>query len=350
MNHDNSINVAKGLVIAAVVLGHVLEAELLNCAGSRLTESCYRLIYLFHMPFWFLLSGYLFKTAQPAAKYFKKKFVHLIVPYLAWLIVFNLAAIGGLTANALRGDLAGEKLSFYRHHFAEQMYGGLEVHGAQMILWFPTCLFFTQQLANLLIGRCPSAKIQLVWFSAVYILGYLQQYAFPGFHLPLAFDVVAGGLPFFVVGYWLKRGLQTEKSRWASILCFVLAVYAIFVWKTPLSFHMRMAEYGIPLISTVAASGGFFVVLEASRWLNRLPASATLISWVGEASMTVMYVHAVVLVRLHSLEVHSVAVLLALGILFPALLHHLLARLPILSLLFIGTRHSPLLMKAQPKI
>jgi fucose 4-O-acetylase-like acetyltransferase len=201
MNRNAAIDIAKALVIASVVLGHVLETGVLKGSGGGMTESVYLGIYLFHMPFFFLLSGWLFKNPLPVGVFFRKKLLHLMLPYLAWLLVFNLKAMAGFGVNLVRGSLDAEKVQFYLGHFSAQLYGGLEVHGTQMILWFPTCLFFTQQVANWVMLRVPGTTTQVVIVAGCYGLGYVNQYAFPGFHLPLGLNVVAGALPFFFLGH-----------------------------------------------------------------------------------------------------------------------------------------------------
>ena len=67
------------------------------------------------MPLFFFLSGFLFK-AKPPGQYFKRKLIHLILPYLAYLLLFTFPAIFGFIKNVIfegRSDL----LSFYLNIF-----------------------------------------------------------------------------------------------------------------------------------------------------------------------------------------------------------------------------------------
>ena len=278
----------------------------------------------------------MFKGPQPLRGYFRKKFLHLMVPYFAWLLVFNLKAIAGVGFNLVQGDLSGEKLQFYLDHFGAQLYGGLEVHGVQMILWFPPCLFFTQQIANFIFARFSSIKVQVLLAAGCYALGYGNQYLAPDFHLPLAFNVVCGALPFFFLGHWLRES-RDGFLVWGAACVSLLAIGAIFGVDAPLGHHMRMARYGIPLISTLAALGGFYCILNLSGCFDRINAASRVGRVVGDASMTIMYLHAVALTWQRSVGIVSPYVLCCVALLLPILMHYALGRVPLIGGCFVGS-------------
>lgn len=49
-----SLDVAKGIGIILVVMGHAMSPVM---AGDRVMEAAYRVLYVFHMPLFFMLSG-----------------------------------------------------------------------------------------------------------------------------------------------------------------------------------------------------------------------------------------------------------------------------------------------------
>lgn len=80
------IDIAKGLCIILVVLGHILQY---NFIGSG-ADSAFNFIYSFHMPAFMMLSGYVsafsvdgFAIGQ-SITFVKKKFISLLLPYLTW--------------------------------------------------------------------------------------------------------------------------------------------------------------------------------------------------------------------------------------------------------------------------
>lgn len=78
---EKTPNIVKGIGITAVVVGH-------SCCPNFLHD----IIYAFHMPLFFILSGYLFKEKYfSQRKTFLKKRVHtLYLPYVVWSISFIL--------------------------------------------------------------------------------------------------------------------------------------------------------------------------------------------------------------------------------------------------------------------
>lgn len=65
------IDMAKGLTILLVIVGHIDTVNVLEAA-----------IYSFHMPMFFILSGYFMKIQLRISEAFKKLFRTLIVTYL----------------------------------------------------------------------------------------------------------------------------------------------------------------------------------------------------------------------------------------------------------------------------
>jgi len=67
------IDITKGIAILAVVVGHTLGPYNGQFLGS--------LIFAFHMPIFFMLSGYLFKM-HPISQEAKRGAMNLLLPYL----------------------------------------------------------------------------------------------------------------------------------------------------------------------------------------------------------------------------------------------------------------------------
>lgn len=332
-----TITMAKAIVIISVVLGHILEALLLEGNNNRFIDGFYHSIYLVHMPFYFILSGLLFKGPQLKSKYLIKKIKHLIVPYTAWLLLFNVKAIIGFGVNLVQGNLEGEKLIFYKEHFLSQLYGGMEVHGYLMILWFPTCLFFTQQLANVLLCKFEKQTPTIILIGlTIFTLGYINQFFFPEFHLPLGLNVVAGALPLFLLGYYIKKNTPSIGLYWGGVVFCLVTCILIFAYNYPLAYHMRAANYGIPILSTFATLGGFFLVMLLSKQIARSNYLYVFLQPVCKASMTIMYLHAFILVLVRTYQINYIYMLLVLGIIIPTLIHLVLGKVDLLSKLFLG--------------
>lgn len=72
------IDMLKGIGILCVVLGH--------STGDRY-------VYLFHMPLFYILSGYMIKQPIKPSAYISKSTIRLLIPYFSFLFLISLPEI-----------------------------------------------------------------------------------------------------------------------------------------------------------------------------------------------------------------------------------------------------------------
>lgn len=114
----------RAVCLALMIMGH---------AGLTLVEK--NVIYSFHMPVFFFLSGMLYHGTGPSAwRYIGRKAFRLLLPYCIWVLVFYFAAY-------IWKDAPAPKTLNYAFFYAIGIQGG---GGA---LWFLTALFWTAVLA-----------------------------------------------------------------------------------------------------------------------------------------------------------------------------------------------------------
>ncbi|QGZ69860.1 acyltransferase family protein [Pediococcus pentosaceus] len=96
------IDFGKGITILLVVIGHVSLGLFLSNrfnTNASLLLLLIEILYVFHMPVFFALSGYFFKTINSANEYIyllKKKFISLGIPYVAFSVIMTIMKkIGG---------------------------------------------------------------------------------------------------------------------------------------------------------------------------------------------------------------------------------------------------------------
>ena len=337
MKRIEGIELSKAIMILLVVYGHLLERQMLDGDSGGFIEVLYRWIYLFHMPFFFILSGFLYSTARPIGSYFFKKWNHLMLPYFAWLLLFNLKSIAGFGYNLVVVGMEPEKWTFYLNHFSDELYGGTRVHGAEVIFWFPPCLFFTQQLFNFIKNRISSEGWSALLMLAVYLVGYAGQFRYPEFTLPLALNVVAGALPLFYLGHLLRNEAIHQKALKYGLIPVMLVLYLAHALPDWTTVHMRMGVYGVPVLSTLAAMGAFTVILALCARLERnwvLPFCLP----VAGASMTIMYLHLSVINMASAQGVEDLLLLFLVGTFGSIGIHFLFARTSMASVLFLGLK------------
>ena len=81
LQFDNSVSFAKGIGIMLMVLGHTF----FSAYG-------YAVIYMFHMPLFFFLSGYCFRVShlENFKNYAMKRISRIYVPFVKWGLLFLL--------------------------------------------------------------------------------------------------------------------------------------------------------------------------------------------------------------------------------------------------------------------
>lgn len=196
-NRVEYIDVAKGISIFFVIMGH---------AANNLDEPFYRvLLYTFHMPLFFMLSGILMKPKNAYGlkewgSIIRKNLLVLVAPYFIWGLIYA---------------------QFSYVNLGRIVYGSwkaLTNAGTLTSLWYIPCLFLVRLEVHLLF--CLFKKIKadtriLALASAViaFAIGMLLPYVeVPGYFW--CFDISFVALGFVLLGYAAKD-IFKKISEWA---------------------------------------------------------------------------------------------------------------------------------------
>lgn len=312
---DLSLDVAKGVGIILVVIGHAWRG--LESAGmigdQRLFQTVDHLIYNFHMPMFFLLSGMTFQSwalRRPVGEAAWSRVTRLLWPLLLWTYLFAAARLAaGDHANA---QVEGwQSLAFWplppRDHF-----------------WFLWALFL-QQLAVLALIRFVTGPLSAPAWAVLAALVILASSVTPGL-TPWTFGVAT------YAGAFLA-GLALGQTNWrpeGALTCAFAAV--VFIGLQALSFQLPHTLLPRQLLGV----GLSLVALAMIRILasGRPTAPLRLLAWLGLASMGIYLAHTIfsagtraVLARFTpDLTLHMILGTLA-GIIGPLLIYVLIRRI-----------------------
>jgi polysaccharide biosynthesis protein PslL len=266
------IDICKGMGILLVVLGHLQNGTLLE-----------KFIYLFHMPLFFFISGYIHTVQKDLKNLFYKKSVHLLLPYVSFLLLLYPVQI----------------IHIYRHGASNHalqaaifnlVWGGGRLIGVYGVFWFLPCLFLTQQVMNWLLVQCRPALVAPIVVVAL-SLSYVNALYFPRFGLPFDANVVCASMPFFYAGH-LWRRIDFD-SWWMTPVATLGIVYAICNLRQnfSLSYNLRGAVYGVPIVSFGLALCCIVGVIVLSKLIHSVVPSHNLLARFGAASMGIMCIH-----------------------------------------------------------
>lgn len=262
------IDKLKGLGIVALIYGHVYADDLTD------------FIFLWRMPLFFLLSGYLFRPFADRKQYLADKAVSLLVPYLSFLVIISFPA---LVAHLF----AGEIQTFVKL-VGRMISGGRKLQGYTAVFWFITCLFITQQLANLVLAKLKNPALWAL-MTALAIMGYLTGQITRPMFIPWSADTVLFALPLFFIG-WKARNWNFDRHQVLMLILAAIACAAVFQGLLK-PFNMKYNGYGTPIASLVLALCciHFMVVL-----VKRIPSSSKVgmaLESIGQGSIFLVFTH-----------------------------------------------------------
>lgn len=210
------IDYAKGLAILLVVIGHLLQYNLVGTSAKELFD----MIYSFHMPLFMLLSGYVAslsieKYLSRKVEYIRKKVCSLVVPF-----VF----------------MGGVNMLLYKHYSMEYILNLFR--NPDNGLWFLIVLFCIQLWY--LVLQIVSSKIQYgkryivegfvgVVFIAMIIVFNKVNHEFSGLYTSPIFYVM-----FFAGSYaakFLEPFVKSDIVLFLSIIGFIVLVPKFHMWQ-----------------------------------------------------------------------------------------------------------------------
>lgn len=298
-NRIQWVDILKGIGIMAVVFGHYY------------TE---RFPYIFHMPLFFIASGF-FAKYTPPRQLAIKTFQRLIIPYLSFVVIFILIKLS-----------LGERIPYYGI-----LYGGKHLTGDFGVFWFVPVLFMSLNLYNLL-SRSRFAAYMFILFglSSMIFSGYLPD-------LPYNLEVVPMAVCLIYVGQYSFNIFQNIKIKNPTltiiIITGVIISAIIFKYSMFLYIDMKYGLYGIPVISMIVA---LYLILIISCLSFRLQKTTIgyFIAYIGEASMMIMFLHNPILRRTIFMEDVSIMI----SIVVPILLYSICNKSRFFSPLLIGRK------------
>jgi fucose 4-O-acetylase-like acetyltransferase len=267
------VDQARGWGMILVMLGHV-----------PFPGIAHKLIYSFHMPFFFALSGWLHNPVRyrKFTDLFQARWKTLIIPYFLYSCIgyAGLAVEWGFGRKPWGLSPLDPLLSTLLAWRNSTPYDGT--------LWFVACLVMTEfgfhWLLRLSGGRALLAFI-LAFVPLVQAIRFPIQLPFP---YPWSLDVAFIAIVFFSFGHLIRTLWNTEGFRkWSPRIL----VPALATWLAAAllggSIDMYSVLYQTPVVFVVGALAGIFSLLAV---VPRIPASKV-IGWIGRHSLVILALH-----------------------------------------------------------
>ena len=266
------VDYAKAIGIILVVYGHV--ARGVFNAGLPMDQDEYLLvdsvIYSFHMPLFFFLSGLFFYDSlvkRGQVGLIINKVDTIIYPFIVWSLLQGLIEV--VLSNYTNGDVT-----------LGQVFSLLWSPRAQF--WFLYALFLVFVVCSLVYARADRRYFLplLLVFGVLYVLSRDLAVGSVG-------KFIFGNAVFFALGIWFNEIKAYFLARHVPLTLLLGASFVAGQYLFHVTFGLSWEVGGWPVLSLATVSILFVVAL--SMWLGRLHMAWLL--FIGASSMTIYLMH-----------------------------------------------------------
>lgn len=268
MGRDQTIDIAKGIGIVLVVWGHT--------ACPIKSE-----IYLFHMPLFFFLSGYLFNDKTNIKDIIRKKIRSLIIPYIFFFIFAETSFIILYTLTERSAQIA--------------LYPSILIkpYGVIRPLWFLLSLFQATIIYSLICRITIKSTIRLSISIILAVFGYfLSQKTIT---LPLFLDSSISMVIFFNIGSMAKQynPLNSRNRPYQiGLILFSIPLYTLGVYnKLIVDIWSNTIDKDFILYILTSLSGLYLVIFLSYLIFKTNKFLTSIFSFLGKESLLIFALH-----------------------------------------------------------
>ncbi|NCC54409.1 MAG: DUF1624 domain-containing protein [Erysipelotrichia bacterium] len=338
MKRIEYIDVAKGIGIILVVIGHSIIAQMRS--NSVIASFIYNYIYSFHMALFFVLSGYLFSYTikkYTSKKIICEKFSQLMIPYFSVSILNYVLIFWGSTI-IKRNIISIKELSDVGISLKDVVFqiitcqNHLDKH-----LWFLYTMFLICLLTILFKKNNKKKLIGLVYIAFVFM-------AICDFPFELGLRTVKYFV-YFGMGFSFYDIFKNSCKKIIYFIFFVSAtICSIMVYQitnnTNIPIMYRIIKYFIETVASV--SGTISIIMISKKISNQY--FRTMLAKIGKQSLSIYLIHqpficlgcSTILYKLNIPIIICCFVSATVSILLSMIIGKLLEKNVILSKLFLG--------------
>lgn len=283
-------DIAKCIAILFIIIGHtglIFNETLPGGMPSKIVH----LAFTFHLPVFFIASGYFFKLDTVLNKqFFKKAWKNIVTPY--WVtcifIIVGCVMVAALLGTSMKNELIrwtgaslyGSGVASHKMLLPVERIGGI---------WFLLALLWAQVII-LTASRLPKPAL---WIAGLFVVGWAASYSI---QLPWSIQSGICAAPFVYAGAMARKYQIIEKDglvpNIATAACAV--IWLIYICAT--NADMSFADFYLPsgigdLIGSFAAA---YVVFRACRFVEHHWAGLSkFMEWIGRNTLVIFCFHIV---------------------------------------------------------
>lgn len=292
---NTTIDIGKGIAIILMSIGH-----------SYCPERLDRFIPLFHMAFFFMMSGYCFsiKKVQTPKDFIWKRITGLYFPFVKWGIVFvflhnlfsHLLLLTDPSIYSFKEMCWKAFTTIPRFIPTEEMMGPY---------WFLTSLFYVSLFSYFLFWISEKLKMKeyarACLFTFFYILGFILIKS----HITISDHIIRTMIVSFLFysGFlWKKYQNKIPYTIWGTTLSFIILLFGVFT-----KYHrigIPDLHFENPILFLIYSFSGCYLLLSISSLLNQNYYIRHILSYIGEYTLTILLTNMLCRRVLHVLRYH----------------------------------------------
>lgn len=277
---DMTIDIVKFIGIVLVVFAHTVT-----------NESLHNIIYCFHMPLFFIISGmtffYSYRNKYTVKEFIKKKLKTIMIPYFIFLTLSFLYWITierRFRANQ-NVDMIGNFFNIFFCFIKSEWYE------ANIVMWFLPCLFSSEVIFFIINDKIKNIKSFWIAIIGITIIGFvLNNYKI---FLPWGIETAFLVQIFLASGYYINKYKIYEVKNTFKMLTIITAI-TILVIAINMNNNVSMLEhmYKNQLMFILGAFSGTNLVIILSTYIKSLIRKTNnIIIYLGSNSLVIMMCH-----------------------------------------------------------
>ena len=258
------IDYCKAFAICLVIIGHILMST--SSSNSHIDNMIMVMIYSFHMPLFFMLSGLVFRK-NGFVEGLKKKFVRLMIPYLVFCFM-------EFCFKLIFYSLWDQKrvVEYIDSFTKERIIDSILMNSSSAFsgYWFLPVLFCSSILLTILLKIDNHVYEFLFMLVGILVAIRLSLY---NVRLPLGLGEALLAVPFLYIGFKEKEsGYSRLKKTWVFIITIFGYISTIAYWK--------YMDYGIadmhnsairnPLAFYILGLCGGYITMFGIKWISSI--------------------------------------------------------------------------------
>lgn len=251
-------DVAKGICIISVILGHL---------GSAWLN---QIVFIYHLPVFFLISGYFLRKKGDEKEYIIDKAKRLLIPYAATCSIVTIIAV---IQNFIAGGSVHDTITKW---FTASIYGAGDNWKAPIpvnqigAIWFLLAMFF----ATIIVHHFVERKYYQVIIFGIAFIGWAS---FNRTNVWLPLSIQAGMLSslYLLIGYEARKNHFEIEKMGAALLFGAFLIMAFSIqhfngfWLVHNYFGNGWLDFLCSLAASIVIIAGSQYICKTNEWLKR---------------------------------------------------------------------------------